>query len=174
MLQILLTQGKFALVDDEDYNELVKYNWFVLICGRVRKVFYAVRNVWENGSSKKILMHRQIMSTPAGLVVDHRDFNGLNNQRYNLRNCSFLDNTRNHRKYRTGGFTSEYIGVCWVGGRRKKWQAQIMSNTKYVWLGYFDNEIDAAKAYDIAALKYFGEFANLNFPEVSSAVGIEV
>jgi hypothetical protein len=152
---IPLTRGQFAIVDAEDYPRLSKYIWFAE--GRPGS-FYAVRK--ENG--KSIKMHREILNAPDHLVVDHIDHNGLNNRKSNLRLCTFAENCRNLRNSRHK--TSKYKGVCW-NKKLKKWAAAISCNNKTYHLGYFQDEIEAAKAYDKAARIYHGEFAALNFPK---------
>ena len=109
-------------------------------------------------------MHRAIMETPAGVQVDHIDHNGLNNQKDNLRNCSFLQNQMN----KNGNINSKYIGLShftskYKGKEYKYIKAQIMINRKKIHLGCFKTEAAAAKAYDLAATRLKGEFANLNF-----------
>ncbi len=106
-------------------------------------------------------MHRQITNAPDHLVVDHIDHNGLNNRNTNLRNATFTQNCQNQR--RLSPKTSKYKGVHW-NKKLKKWAAQITSNKKSHHLGYFHDEIKAAKAYDVAAIKYHKDFAVLNFP----------
>jgi hypothetical protein len=152
---IPLTRGLFAIVDAEDYPRLSRYTWFA---EGTCKNFYAVRK--ENG--KSIKMHREIMNAPDHLVVDHIDHNGLNNRRENLRVCTFAENCRNLRSSRHK--TSKYKGVHWRK-RCKKWAAQITCENKSYHLGYFTDELAAAKAYDKAAKKYHGDFASLNFPK---------
>jgi hypothetical protein len=150
---IPLTRGQFAVVDAEDYLWLSKYQWFAK---GTPGHYYAVRK--ENGRSIK--MHRQIMNAPDHLVVDHIDHDGLNNRKENLRICTFAENCRNLRPSRHK--SSKYKGVHW-NKRNKKWAAQITCNHKTHHLGYFGEQIDAAKAYDKAARKYHGEFAQTNF-----------
>jgi hypothetical protein len=160
MKTISLTQDKFALVDDEDYEWLSKFNWCV------HKVngnnYVAMRGYFPepNGKEKTLLMHRSIMNPPKNMQVDHIDHNSLNNQKANLRICTHRDNQRNRRPR---GGTSKYMGVCYYK-QTGKFCASIRPNNKTIHLGYFTNEEDAAIVYDEAAKKYYGEFANLNFP----------
>ena len=99
------------------------------------------------------------MRPPDGMVVDHIDSDGLNNQRYNLRVCTNAQNVQNQRIMRGG--TSRFKGVCW-DMVNKKWRAKLGMNGKTFELGRFKVEADAASAYDDAAEKYFGEFAYTN------------
>ena len=150
---IKLTLGKYAIVSLEDYERLNKHKWHALISHRT---FYAVRT--EN--YKAIYMHNHIMQPESGKVIDHIDRNGLNNGRYNLRLASRSQNCYNRKK--KAGSQSKYKGVSYVKGR-KKWRVCINHNGKRIHLGYFDDEIDAVKAYDEAAKEYHGKFAVLNF-----------
>jgi len=108
-------------------------------------------------------MHREIMGSPKGLLVDHRNLNRLDNRRENLRTATHSQNMQNRVKIRVKT-TSQFIGVHWDPVERK-WRAQISHQKKHLYLGRFQNEIDAAKAYDRAAIKYHTEFARLNFPQ---------
>lgn len=144
MKEIPLTQGKVALVDDEDYDYISQWKWCVTT-GR------AVRN---NGTT--VFMHRVIMKTPAGMEVDHIDGNSLNNQKSNLRNCSHNNNQKNMRiSYK------KYKGITYVGNV-SGYKARLYCNGERIHLGFFKTEEEAALAYNEAAIKYFGEFANLN------------
>lgn len=154
---IPLTQGRFAIVDAEDYEEISQHKWHVMKC---RRSEYAAR---YSTSRKHILMHRVLLGAPAGLVVDHRDGNGLNNRKSNLRLCTHQENTYNQRP-RLGG-TSRFRGVCWHKAI-KKYIALIQKDGKRYSLGCFADEIEAAVAYDIKAMELFGEFAYLNFPKL--------
>ena len=153
---IPLTQAKFAIVDAEDYEWLNQYKWHAK---KHKNTSYA--ETQKNG--KLIKMHRLITSAPPHLFVDHRDHNGLNNRRYNLRLCTNQQNVFNRRP-RPGG-TSKYKGVYWHK-KTKKYTAAIKANGKRYYLGYFDDEIEAAVVYDIKAMELFGEFAYLNFPKL--------
>ncbi len=150
---IPLTRGRWAIVDAADFEWLSQYRWCVK-SGRSGK-YYAGRS--EGG--KFILMHRQIMRPPPGMVVDHIDGNPLNNRRCNLRICTLAQNSRNRRPMPS---TSGLAGVYPSG---KKWSARIMHNGKIVNVGLFDDKVAAAKARDRKARELFGAFAYLNFPE---------
>lgn len=154
MKQIPLTQGKIALVDDGDYEWLTQWKW------RYSKSGYAIRSIWPE--CKTILMHRAIMNTPEGFEVDHIDHDGCNNQRSNLRNCSHAENTKNHLKHKNN--KSGYNGVFW-DKKNERWETRIRVDGRRIHLGRFESLEDAAKAFDKAALKYYGEFARLNLIE---------
>lgn len=147
MKEILLTQGKVALVDDEDYEELNKFKWYA---NELRKTHYAMRHM--KGSHKTIiLMHRVIMNCPNGMFIDHIDHNGLNNQKSNLRIVTNRQNIQNHNIIKS----SKYVGVS-LDKYSKKWIASIRINKKTKYIGGFDNELDAHKAY-LNKLKEIGE-----------------
>ncbi len=158
--KIPLTQGNFAIVDVEDYEILSEYKWFAVRYGRT---FYAVRNEKLPGRKRNtVKMHRQIMSLPQGLFVDHINRNGLDNRRANLRAVSLQQNNFNKQK-QSGEYTSKYKGVM-LWKRTGKWQTCITYKGKHITLGYFDDEESAARAYDTKARELFGKFAYLNFP----------
>jgi hypothetical protein len=157
MKTIKLTQGKEAIVDDEDFDYLNQWKWFYC---KSRKTGYAKRVSGKRPKQQQISMHRIIMQPNQGMEIDHIDHNGLNNQRQNLRNCSPTENKQNSSKHRNN--TSGYVGVVWEK-RRKKWSANIQANNTNVFLGRFDNIEDAAQAYDVYARRYYGEFACTNF-----------
>lgn len=155
--EIQLTQGKVALVDDEDFEWLNQWKWHA---HERHNIFYAVCSSRIDGKvSKK--MHRQILNPGNDLQVDHIDGNGLNNQRINLRLCSHAQNIYNRGKLKSN--TSGYIGVSW-NKAKKKWSARTERNGKVFFLGYYENADDAAKAYDRHAKEFRGEFARTNFP----------
>jgi hypothetical protein len=151
--RIPMAHGQFVLVDAADYEWLRKYKWSPRGSGR-----YAARR--ENG--KTIYMHREIMNAPEGMVVDHIDGNAPNNCRSNLRVCTPGQNRYNQAK--RIGCTSRFKGVH-RDSKSGKWFVMIRPDDKPLWLGYFDTEAEAARAYDRLAVELFGEFAYLNFPE---------
>lgn len=112
-------------------------------------------------------MHRVIMEVSDEYKVDHINHDTLDNRRENLRICKQEQNLRNRIK--KGDFSSIYKGVHKCGRRKEKWQATISFSKKHIYLGRYESEIDAACAYDVAAIKHFGEFALLNFPELRRA-----
>lgn len=137
MKRIKLTQGKFALVDDEDYEELNQYKW---CAQKAPNTFYAVRGAT---SRKQILMHIHLLGKHPGMEIDHRDRNGLNNQRSNLRFVTHQENARNQSKRLN--CSSKHVGVSWHK-RDGVWRAQIVTDGKQTHLGSFKNELDAIKA----------------------------
>ena len=161
MKTISLTQGQFAIVDDADYEELSKYKWFAWRnqCGD----FYAVRNfLLKNKKQYRIYMHRQILRLGQGdsRQVDHLNRSTLNNCRSNIRICTHPQNTRNRKHL--SNTSSQFKGVTW-NKQIKKWGAQITINGKNKHLGYWNMEKVAALAYDMVAIREFGDFAVLNF-----------
>lgn len=152
---ILLTQGKFAIVDAEDYDWLIRYKWHACKC---KNTYYASRV----RGGKAIKMHREIMRAPKGVIVDHIDHNGLHNRKGNLRLCTNAQNCYNQQPCANG--TSKYKGVSWHKCR-SKWSARIRCDRKFYNLGDYDDQMEAAMAYDDKAVELFGEFAYLNFPE---------
>jgi len=159
MKEIPLTQGKVALVDDADYDNVAKYQWYAKSSYHQ---WYAVRHGYTTeGKRPCFLMHRAIMEACRRQEIDHVNGNGLDNRRCNLRFCTRTENQRN--RWSTSG-SSQYKGVGWHA-QVCKWQAQIQIDGKVRYLGVFLNEEEAACAYDVAAHQYFGEFARCNFPD---------
>lgn len=141
MKLIPLTQGKFAQVDDEDYEWLMKWKWYI----RTNKWnSYASRNSKKNEFSKRITiqMHREIFGLKPGgkELIDHKDHDGLNNQKNNIRLAT--DSQNNSNIYSRKNSTSKYLGVCLDKSRKnnKKWMAQITSNKKKIHLGHYTAE----------------------------------
>lgn len=157
MKEIQLTRGMVALVDDEDYPDLSQFRWAAY---RGTNTVYAQRYVNLDGKYTTMLMHRQILDAKPGEQVDRKNHNGLDCRRENIRKCTTSQNHANRRK-RIGG-SSAFKGVAWDESRRL-WQAVIQLDRKSVWLGRFTDEQTAARAYDAAAKRMFGEFALLNF-----------
>lgn len=123
--------------------------------------FYVEGDDWTNGRNIRRYLHRVIMNAPPGVEVDHINGDTLDNRRCNLR---FATSTQQKCNQRPRGGTSKYKGVGWHK-RDRKWRAQITYHGKQISLGYFDGELGAAFAYDVAARILFGEFARLNFQE---------
>jgi hypothetical protein len=155
--QIPLTKGRFALVDDEDFEYLVQFKWHAC---QARNVFYAKRRIGKRIPHTDLPMQNAIMGVPPGVQVDHKDHDGLNNTRENLRVCTNAENNCNKGKQSNN--TSGYKGVHSLRG---KWQAQIKSNGTKKYLGVFNTPEEAARAYDKVARELHGEFAYLNFKD---------
>jgi len=157
----------YAFIDVEDIEKVSSYRWFPK--RSADSLFYAhfVMPRDSNGKQLHPSMHRIVMGLgPTDPDVDHIDGNGLNNQKSNLRPCTTSQNQAN--RYRKADSSSQFRGVTWSKAGMK-WQAGIKVQGKSIHLGLFRDEFDAARAYDIAALEAFGEFASLNFPEGMAA-----
>jgi hypothetical protein len=155
---IKLSFDKIVIIDTEDYDRVSQYNWCAIEDDRC---WYA--NTFKRDGTP-MAMHRLILGAPRGLLVDHIDHNGLNNRKSNLRLCTNAQNQQNRRPTRNG--SSIYKGVDWCNFHNK-FRARITHNGKRIHLGYFEDEIAAARAYDKAAKQLFGKFAFLNFPNDS-------
>lgn len=149
---ISLSNGLWATVDAEDYAYLSRFKW-------CHHQGYAARGIRVGDRIHTVLMHRIIMMTPDGVETDHKNGNGLDNRKKNLRYANGKQNSQNRR--RSSNNKSGYKGVCW-NSRRGKWEVQIRINGKKKFLGYFNKPEDAARKYNQAAIKYFGEFARIN------------
>lgn len=156
MIEIPLTKGKVALIDDVDYERVAQHSWCAIVNPRTRTVYAQSRidYIAEH-------MHVFIMQPHVGVMVDHRDHDGLNNQRHNLRVCTQSQNMGNSRIQRTVGKTSQYKGVSYAK-REGRWRAYIKKDYIYYGLGYYRDEESAALAYNKAAIEMFGEFALTN------------
>ena len=132
---------------------------------RMFNKFYAVcRKPDPNGKKPKVVcMHREVAHTPDGLFCDHINGRTLDNRKKNLRSATRSQNVWNSKKTSRSGY-SKYKGVTFRK-RSKRWVSMIGVNSRQIFLGSFEDEIRAAKAYDKAAKKHFGEFAKLNFPD---------
>lgn len=149
--------SRSAIVDDEDFEKLNAYKWR----GEVsRRTIYACTGASMPPYNNHYFMHELLITKTLNLVIDHKDNNGLNNQKSNLRLATISQNKANGKAYSNN--TSTFKGVTF---RRERgtWRAQIRVNNKLHIIGCFHDKEDAARAYDKAALLYFGEFAKLNF-----------
>jgi len=143
-------KGKYvALVDDDMFEYLNQWNWYAY---KSNSTLYVERE--DHG--KTIKMHRLLMNTPDGMLVDHIDHNGLNNQKSNLRNCTHGQNMQNRKPYGKSKFKG--VILC-----QNRFRAQINLGKRTLYLGRFKSEIEAAKAYDAKAKEIRGEFTSLNF-----------
>lgn len=153
MKLIPLTRGKFAKVDDADFEFLSQWKWFAK---KARKKFCVARTIYHPNGYTTVYMHRVLCG---GIMVDHENGDPLDNQRYNLRPASHAENCQNQDRRENN--TSGFKGVSRHCGR---WMARIHAEGRRRYLGLFDSPVDAAHAYDSAAVQYFGEFSRLNFP----------
>lgn len=146
---IPLSQGKFAIVDKDDYGWLSRFTWSF-------SEGYAITTI----DGHKVKMRRLILSAKKGEFVDHKDGDRLNNARYNIRIATRLENNRNKGKAK--GTSSIFKGVCW-DRQMGKWRSSITVNHKSIFLGLFNDEHHAALVYDLWAKDIFRESARLNF-----------
>lgn len=156
MKEIFLTQGKTALIDAEDFDRVNKFKWQAQV--RRSGGWYARRQI-SRKPSNSVYLHQFIM--PGIGRLDHRDGDGLNNQKKNLRPATASQNTINSSKL--PGCTSKFKGVHW-SKKACCWMARIGIHRQRIYLGIFESEEAAARAYDLAAVRLHGEFARLNFP----------
>ena len=158
MKVIPLSQGKHAIVDAEDYVWLMQWKWTAHFLPETGG-FYAVRSIAKEKRRGLLHMHRVILVPNSGEEVDHRNHDTLDNRRSNLRICTSSQNKQNQRKQK--GCTSKFKGVWRLKSGLFRATCGARGTRRH--LGYFREEIAAAKAYDAAAKERFGEFANLNF-----------
>ena len=158
MKEIKLTRGKLALVDDGDYERVSSFKWYAL---SGKHTFYAART-GRLGESHTHLMHRDILGPGVVSEVDHKNGNGLDNRRDNIRPATDAENSRGFR-VKSPKATSRFRGVYFYK-RTGKWVARLSTNGECICLGYHHVEEEAARAYDRCAIAVFKEFANLNFP----------
>ena len=158
--EIKLTQGKVAFVDDEDFEKLNKYKWCF---HKQKKTGYAERcvRIGKRVDNKVLVvrMHREIVKAPKGLEVDHKDRNGLNNQKSNLRIVTHSQNQMNKCLQRNN--KSGYKGVSW-DKKLQKWLVRIVVMDKRVVLGYCDTAKEGVLIYNESVKRHYGEFARLN------------
>jgi hypothetical protein len=159
--KIPLTRGKVALVDADDYQRLIVHKWYAV---KGRYTFYAVRGAWKNKKMIRISMHREILGLNKGdgKISDHKDRDGLNNRKYNLRIVNYHLNAWN-RKTRNDN-ASGFRGVSWHK-QRKKWQVRISRDGIRIYCGIYPNLEEAAMVYDKKSIDIWGKDAILNFPE---------
>lgn len=154
MKTIKLCTNKEVIVDDEDYDYLNRWKWGQNSSG------YARRTIYVNKKYKTLLMHRFIINAPEGKEVDHINGNKLDNRRENLRLVSRIQNSQN-KKAQTNT-NNLYKGYYKENRGKRLYVVEIIVNTKKIYIGKYSTELEAAKAYNDAAVKYFGEFAKLN------------
>lgn len=165
-----LSQGKVAVIDFSDFELVRGFKYYAYTPGRITYAARSKASPVKAVRQTTVSLHRDILGLKTGdpRQVDHKDHNGCNNTRSNLRLCSNRENSR-HRRSRLGS-TSKYLGVS-LPTNRFKWRAvarwpgdSALGDGKKAYLGSFDSEVDAALAYDVFAREHYGEFANCNFP----------
>ena len=161
--EIELTRGFVALADEEDFALVSQFKWYASPNGRRT---YAVN---KTGRRPSVHMHRLVIRAVKGQKVDHRNGNGLDNRRANLRFCSQTQNLGNSRL--SSRNRSGFKGVSF-DKRRNLWTADIQVNGKDIFLGYFRSPKHAALAYNGAARRLFGEFARPNSFPIVRTTGI--
>lgn len=165
MREIITTNGFRTQVDDEFFEYLSQWKWYAIRHHTGKN--YVIRTIKdEQGKQKFMWMHREIFKNKRGYkYIDHIDGNPLNNQKSNLRVCTNQQNCMNRNKVNKQT-SSKYKGVCWRKDSecwRARLRIRVNNKLTLINLGNFEDEIEAARVYDEAAKKYFGEFAKLNF-----------
>lgn len=151
----LKNSDKTALLDADDYSRINQYEWLLKSDSRCSNL-YVVR--YKN--FKAILLHRVIMRPDVNVQIDHKNGDGLDNRKINLRECTHIQNRFNRKIHKNN--KCGYKGVYWQEYPQRKWRVTIYKEKKKIHVGYFDDLIEAAKAYNEAAIEYHGEFARLN------------
>jgi len=164
-----LTRQMDATIDAQDVSAVSGYNWSAVCAGKNPPTYYAMRSISKHGKPNYRSLQAHIMEPPDGYTVDHINQDPLDNHRDNLRLCTLSENMGNRRSFR--GSTSPFKGVSWRT-KDQTWYAQICMNRHVTCIGYFDDEIEAALAYDEHARRLFGEFARLNFPVRDEALAV--
>jgi hypothetical protein len=154
--EIKLTKGFTAIVDDEDFEYLNQWKWQAE--KSKRGCYYACRTIQKENKKIHVKMHRLIMAAVEGMDVDHRDGNGLNNRRYNLRACTHLNNCHNRRHLRRENI-SGISGVQW-DNRRGKWRSRIIVERKEIHLGRFSSLSEAINARREAEILHYGKYSS--------------
>ncbi len=161
-IEFKLMGGQITLIDREDVSKMEGYNWRIQTGkgGKIYVVGYPV-GFW----SQLILLHRFILNPPKHLDIDHRNGNGLDNRKSNLRICTRSQNLANQVR-QSRSKTSSYKGV-YLSKKDGVWVSKIKTNGHRIFLGRFNSEFFAALAYDKAAKEIFGEFARPNFAQIT-------
>lgn len=180
--ELPISGGRHALIDSADLHRSLLFSHPLL--GEIAMVIadrtwsgtpkrpgslriYPYTTLTPRGSRKSVIakLHRLIVGARTGQCVDHINGDTLDNRRSNLRLCTTTENNRNVRHY---GLSSQFKGVQRLANCIDRWRAHIQVDGRLIHLGCFPSAAEAARAYDEAALKYFGEFARLNFPLVAT------
>lgn len=160
MKSIKLTQNQITWVDEWNFDYYNQWNWQAQFDDSLQD-YYAIRTDGKRPNQVRIFLHREIAKTQKGWICDHINHNTLFNLESNLRNVTSSQNSQNRNISKRN--TSGYKGVSWHKGA-KKFLSCIGHGGKSTHLGYYIDPLDAAKAYDVAAWEFFGEFAKYNFP----------
>jgi hypothetical protein len=182
-MELDLGKGRIALIDDEDWTRVRKHYWRDGSCVEVAPCDVEWRMTPQGYVCSKqkgrraLLLHRLIMECPSSMVVDHKDSTTTDNRKSNLRVCGPSENARNSRLRKRK--RCKYKGVVWVKRTEtaagKPYRARVaIAGMRKVYAGYHATQLSAAMAHDDLAVRVFGEFARLNFPERQRAKAINV